>query len=329
MIKYSIILPVHNGGEYIKECVNSILDQTLQNFNLIVLENNSNDGTLEWLQSLNDERIVISTSPNHTLSIEENWGRALSIQTNEFVTLIGHDDVLLPDYLETMDKLIANYPNASLYQTHFNYINSGGGFVRHCLPMHEIQYSHEFLSCHLLQSMDSMGTGYMFRKSDYDKVLGMPKNYPNLIFADYELWIRLTDINYKATSLNICFLYRLHNSLSKTTNGMLYQTAFFEYVNFLLQIRDTNVAISKTLERYGLFFLNHYCEALAHRLLKTPVSLRTITVDEFVNECQHFAMRLIPNQNFIPFSAFRIKIAMILDRNFIGRLIFRIYKIWF
>ena len=329
MNKYTIILPVHNGGNYIKECVNSILKQTLQNFNMIVLENNSTDGTLEWLNSLNNNRIVIYPSPNCTLTIEENWGRALTIPTNEFITLIGHDDVLLPDYLETMDKLISKHPNASLYQTHYKYINSEGEFVRHCLPMHEIQYSHEFLACHFLQSMDSMGTGYMFRKSDYVKVLGMPKNYPNLIFADYELWIRLTDISYKATSLNNCFLYRLHNSLSKTTNGMLYQTAFFEYLNFLLDIKEINVSIAKAIERYGHLFLNYYCEALSHRLLKTPTRLRTITIDDFVSDCQIFAKKLIPKQSFNPSSVFRIRVAMILDRNLIGRLIFKIYKIWF
>ena len=77
-IKYSIILPVRNGGEYLKECVNSILSQTYTDFNLLILDNNSTDGTLEWIQSVADKRIVIFTS-NESLSIEQNWARIKGI----------------------------------------------------------------------------------------------------------------------------------------------------------------------------------------------------------------------------------------------------------
>lgn len=62
--KFSIILPVRNGGNYVKECAHSILSQTLDDFNLIVLDNCSTDGTLEWMQSLNDNRIIIYPSEN-------------------------------------------------------------------------------------------------------------------------------------------------------------------------------------------------------------------------------------------------------------------------
>lgn len=64
-------------------------------------------------------------------SIEENWNRIVTVPKNEFITLIGHDDLLHPDYLDTMDGLIQQHPSASfLYQTHFNYIDSSGQLVR-------------------------------------------------------------------------------------------------------------------------------------------------------------------------------------------------------
>ncbi len=105
MKKFSIILPVRNGGEYVKECVGSILSQTLNDFNLLVLDNCSTDSTVEWLESLQDERITIFRSAV-PLSIEENWGRIISIPKNEYITLIGHDDVLNPGYLKLMHALI-------------------------------------------------------------------------------------------------------------------------------------------------------------------------------------------------------------------------------
>jgi glycosyltransferase involved in cell wall biosynthesis len=96
-VKFSIILPVKNGGEYVKECVQSILAQSCPDFNLHILENCSTDGTAEWLQTLRDERIIIIPA-EIPLSIEENWARILFIQKNEFMTIIGHDDLLESNY---------------------------------------------------------------------------------------------------------------------------------------------------------------------------------------------------------------------------------------
>src|SRR5204862_7663308 len=124
-MRFSIILPVKNGGAYVKECVSSILAQTYPAFNLHILENCSTDGTAEWLNTLKDERIIIYPAEK-PLTIEENWGRIISIPRNEYMTMIGHDDVLDPNYLEVMNGLIEKYPDASLYQTHFRYIDGKG-----------------------------------------------------------------------------------------------------------------------------------------------------------------------------------------------------------
>ena len=125
MPKYSVILPVRNGGNLVKECVNSILAQTNTDFNLLVLDNNSNDGTLQWIAALNDARIFLYPSSGD-LSMEENWARIREIDKSEFMTLIGHDDMLQPHYLSEMERLIAKNPGASLYQTHFSFIPSKG-----------------------------------------------------------------------------------------------------------------------------------------------------------------------------------------------------------
>src|SRR5436853_206744 len=129
MASFSIILPVRNGGEYVKECVQSILQQTHSNFNLIVLDNNSTDGTVEWITSLNENRIIVYRS-ERSLTIEENWGRIKEVPKNEFMTMIGHDDLLYPHYLQEMDTLIAKHPQASLYQAHFAFIDASGAFMR-------------------------------------------------------------------------------------------------------------------------------------------------------------------------------------------------------
>ena len=321
---FSIILPVKNGGHLLKECVNSILSQHLTDFNLLVLDSNSTDDTVKYLESLNDNRIIIYKSEKD-LSIVENWARILTIQKNEFITLIGHDDILYPNYLQDISDLIERYPDASLYQTRFNYIDANGVLIKACKPMASRQTIDEFLGSQMNQTIDSMGTGYMMRSKDFDLVGGMPTNYPNLIFADYELWMRLTQLFYKATSDKFGFSYRVHNSVSKTTNGDAYAQAFQTYLIFISTLLK-NEKIKEAVEKYGYEFLIYFCQSLSHRILKTPFNKRKIRVDEFIKQCEEMAKVLIPNQSFEPLKIFKIKIAKVLDANNLTSNLFRRLK---
>ena len=305
--------------------MNSILSQTLQDFNLIVLDNCSNDGTLEWLQSLKDARIVIHQSESH-LSIEQNWARIKSVPKNEFITLIGHDDILEKNYLLLMDNLIAEHPSATLYQTHFQYIDSEGKILRNCQPMDERQYAHEFLASYMCRSIDSTGTGYMMHSKDYDNLGGINPDYENLIFADFELWIQLMALSYKATSFETGFRYRVHNSVSKLTGAQQYQQAFERFLQFIIKQFDKEDKVGSVAERYGKQFLMYFCESLSHRILKTPKNQRQIKVAGFIEKCKYYASTLIPGQTFEPEKKFRINIAKILDDFDIGRRLFFIVK---
>jgi len=321
---FSIILPVRNGGSLLKECVQSILNQTCQDFNLLVLDNNSTDGTLQFLQNLIDERILIYPSITD-LTIVENWARILQLKKNEFITLIGHDDILYPNYLEDIIELIKKYPDASLYQTHFNFINAEGKLIKPCKPMASIQILDEFIAAQMNQTIDSMGTGYMMRSKDFNMLGGMPTNYPNLIFADYELWMRLTQLSYKATSDKFCFSYRIHRSVSKTTNGEAYAGAFIKYALFLTTLLKDQ-KIKKAIEANGHQFLMYFCQSLSHRILKTPLNNRKIKVRQFIEHCNQMAALLIPTQPFTPLKIFKIKIAKQIDNNKILSVLFRKLK---
>jgi glycosyltransferase involved in cell wall biosynthesis len=321
--RFSIILPVRNGGNYAKECVQSILSQTVSDFTLHILDNQSTDDTLEWIRSLDDPRIEIYPS-HRSLTIEENWARIKDIPKNEFITLIGHDDKLYPFYLEEMSNLIKKHPNASLYQAHYQYIDSRGDSLRPSLPMDEVQFSHEFLACHMKRTMDSTGTGYLMRSRDYDMLGGIPL-YPNLIFADYELWIRLSSISYKATTVRECFAYRIHESVSKTTRGEEYIRAFERYTDFLLTLKEKD-GFKEVIGRYGKDFLLYYCQSLSHRLLRMPRNTRTLSVKQFIDRCSDYAGKLIPGQPFTPLSKPLTKIALQLDYNFFGRQVFALYQ---
>src|SRR4028118_1973925 len=119
--RYTIVLPVRNGGVHLRQCVSSVLAQSVDDFELAVLENCSSDGTAEWLAGVDDSRIRVYPAST-PLTIEQNWARAVNIPKNEFVTFLGHDDLLDSDYLEVISTVIAENPDAALYHAHFRFV---------------------------------------------------------------------------------------------------------------------------------------------------------------------------------------------------------------
>ena len=326
MKKFSIILPVKNGGEYVKECVKSILSQTLNDFNLLVLDNCSSDGTLHWIESLNDNRIFIYPSAN-PLTIEENWGRILHVTKNEYITLIGHDDILKPHYLKVMDDLLNKFPDATLYQTNFAFINSKGKIIRRCKPMKDVENGPDFLHSILQNKIDIVGTGFLMRSKDYNALGGIPTSYPNLLFADFELWLNLTAKSYKATSALEGFYFRLHQSTTSVSSDIKYQFAFEKFIYFLEKLKQQGAAYQKVISKNADKFIMFYCKSLSHRILRTPKRKRdNLSVNSVLQKGKEYSTRLSSNKNFNPLSNNTILLAKVLDSTLITRNIFLLFK---
>jgi glycosyltransferase involved in cell wall biosynthesis len=246
--QFLIVLPVRNGGEHLKACVASILAQVHEHFRLVVLENGSTDDTPSWLRQLRDPRISVWESPA-PLEIEKNWARILRLDlSEEFMTVIGHDDMLDPGYLSQMSALIDAQPDAGLYQCHFRLIDKYGRRLRSCLPMPARETAEGFLAARLRLRRDSYGTGYMFRASDYARVGGIPL-YKKLIFADDALWLELMRGSYKATLEREMFSYRLHpGATSRSLDWRPTYDALACYLDFLKNYCQSDRGVQSVLK---------------------------------------------------------------------------------
>jgi glycosyltransferase involved in cell wall biosynthesis len=273
--RFSVVLPVHNGGDYLRQAVQSVLEQTHADWHLAILENGSDDGTAQWLETLKDPRIAIHAAPQ-LLSIEENWARISEVPCGEFLTLLGHDDLLDPDYLEEMTRLIAEFPEASLYQTQFRLIDAAGNALRSASPQPEIESAADFLGARLRRERESFGTGYLMRTRDYRRVGGIPK-FRGLLFSDDALWLQLMRSGVKATSPRECFAYRTHEgSSSVRASWENHLDAMEEYLVFLRAICREDAAIEAQFQRHRDYFLWHAHQAYAIALTGATQSYRRL-----------------------------------------------------
>ena len=325
MARFSIILPVRNGGSLVRECVASILSQKIQDFELIVLENASTDSTVQDIQQFNDARIKIVSS-NKPLTIEENWHRALEVPKAEFMTLIGHDDILDEGYLTIMNELIRKHPTASLYQCHFRYINQKGEDIGSCQPMAEEQDPKLALHNFLRNKTDLMGTGFMMRSKHYNLVGGIPQ-YPNLLFADLELWINLSRLSYLAVDPSTGFSYRKHqHATTSSSSDLTYLAAFDRLVAFLSKMEENGGELAEIIHQDSGFFLSAYCQGITHRILRTPKDKRkTPNVEQVINKFREYG-RFLHIDRFEPLDSRKIRAGKVVDNNLVLHRLFLLMR---
>lgn len=108
MKSVSIVIPAYNAAAFIENCINSALNQTYKNFEIIVVNDGSTDNTLEILERLKkkDSRIKIFSQKNAGVSCARNKG--IKEASGELITFVDADDTLLENALEIMVNLMAD-----------------------------------------------------------------------------------------------------------------------------------------------------------------------------------------------------------------------------
>jgi glycosyltransferase involved in cell wall biosynthesis len=266
MTQFSVILPVRNGMPFVKECVASILAQTHRDFDLLVLDNESTDGTAEWIEGLRDERIRVQRS-DRSLSITESWGRIKSLSSKrEFMTMIGHDDLLDPKFLELIATLIARHPDAALYQTGSRLINSKGKTIRSTKPVPPRESAAQYLAARLTYQRDVFGTGYVMRSADYDRLGGIPP-FERLFFADDALWMLLLRQSYKASDPTETFSVRIHSQSESASVPSLWPSFLRGLCQFDEFMRDYVKANQESAEVYGRLGAGFYLRYMQNVLI--------------------------------------------------------------
>ena len=108
-----VIIPSRNGGKLLAEAIESVLCQTMPRFRLVVVDNNSTDGTPELIRSFSDPRLeIIRHAVTHSLF--ENINFCLSVVRAPYFCLLHADDRLRPDYIECMVTALKAEPRALL-----------------------------------------------------------------------------------------------------------------------------------------------------------------------------------------------------------------------
>jgi len=126
----TVALPVYNGQEFLAQAIDSVLKQTFTDFELLILDNCSTDGTLKIAESFRDPRIrIVSNEKN--IGMIGNWNKAVEMALGDYLKILSHDDLLEPTCLAEQFKGFqkATRKNIGIVTSKRQIINESGKVV--------------------------------------------------------------------------------------------------------------------------------------------------------------------------------------------------------
>lgn len=207
--KVSVLLPVYNCEKYINESVDSILNQTFTDFELIIIDDKSTDNTLNLIKKYNDNRIIVfEKNQNSGYTNSLNYG--ISIAKGEFIARMDADDISLPTRFEEQIEFLESNPEFILCGSWLQVIGTSRIIKK--------PENHQEILIHLLYSNPIGHPSVMLKKEVLYKFKYDINKEPA---EDYDLWTKLIWHGKMYNIQKPLLLYRKHDSQISTTKSII------------------------------------------------------------------------------------------------------------
>jgi glycosyltransferase involved in cell wall biosynthesis len=260
-MKASVIVPVYKVEKYIADTIQSVLNQTYQNFELVIVDDGSSDRSIDICQQFRDPRITILRQPNQGVCVARNTG--IDRATGEYIALLDGDDLWLPEKLEKHITHLQKNPRVGVSFSRSAFIDEKGK----ALGIYQMPKLTKITPASIIRR-NPIGNGsapvirrQVFKAIEYqDKVMGIAKNCyfdPKLAhFEDVECWLRialLTDWQTEGIPEALT-LYRVNSKGAST--------------NLNKQVEDLEKVLAKTREYAPDLIQEHGDAAKAYEIRK-------------------------------------------------------------
>lgn len=244
----SVIMPAYNVANYIGEAIESILQQTFTDFELLIIDDGSVDNTLDIIKGylLLDSRIrIIENVSNKGLPYTENLG--LKEAKGEYIAIMHSDDIALPDRLEAQVAFFKIHGDVSILGTQMQYLGT-----EYCTSYPTF---HNDIKVMLLEGNCFGHPTIMMRRADIerDKLIYNEGEYA--LAEDFKMWLDAVVCGLKTANLqNVHLKYRLHeNQITSQKRDAILEVdrkLRLEYLNTFARGRLTENEIQLILNKY-------------------------------------------------------------------------------
>ena len=235
----SIVLPVYNGERYLAQAIESVLNQTFTDFELILVNDCSTDSTEEIIEryASKDPRIVYLKNEVN-LKLPASLNRGFSVAKGQYLTWTSDDNLYMPTAIEHMAEFLDRNPKTALVYCDMELIDENGTVTgKLCVGEPDrLLYGNAVLAC------------FLYRKQAAEVVGEYDPNW--FLVEDYEYWLRFY-LAFQISPLHECFYqYRFHSGALTSTRQMEIQAAVKKLHLSYLPVFEKNHLPNKLLFPY-------------------------------------------------------------------------------
>lgn len=269
MVTISIIIPVFNGEKTIKETIESVLNQTFSDFELLIINDGSQDSTLQIVSTFQDSRLKVFSYPNAGLPASRN--RGISLAKGEYISFIDADDLWTAHKLESQLKALQENPQAAVAYSWTNHIDESGQFFR---PGPDLTFNGDVYERLLLSDFVGSGSNPLIRTQAFAEVGNFDESLNSA--EDWDMWLRLAARYHFVAVPSPQILYRV------SVSSMSFDVKKMEKSS--LQVIERAVAQSpKSVEHLKQFSMGNRYKYLTWKALDgIPERRRAITAVRFL-----------------------------------------------
>ena len=255
MFRFSVVITVFNKQDYIAKTIQSVLAQTVKDFEIIIVNDGSTDHSLEVIKNFSSPKIKIIDQHNTGASAARN--RGIAEATGKFIALLDGDDLWKPTYLQEIEKLQHSFPNAKIFATAVEIGSASGLYASSYSFKNPEQKNHLLLDYFTSSYQNTLLTSSssVIHKDIFDKTGFFDESIKS--GEDTDMWIRI-GLQYPiAFSIKTEVRYNfIADSLENTTRS------FKNKINFdkFSEDEKTNPALKKFID------LNRYSFAIKAKL---------------------------------------------------------------
>ncbi len=271
----SVCIPAYNNADYILDTINSILNQSYKNIELIIVDDNSSDDTLEVVKAVQDERIKVYHNDKN-LGMSGNWNRCLELCTGEFVKLICADDIIATNAIEKEVEALVSNQSATLVCSDTKLVDlngNGKGFYKRYRKSGLVDGKEVCRKGFLVKDYFGAPQANTFRRSVAEKIGGFDTYFTYIL--DYDFFVSLAcegDVYIIHESLNY-FRVRKGSNTGAVMGGDKNKTKIYvdEHRHLLmknkdvLNMSDSYINLSVLIRKFRCFAASIYLKVFVHK----------------------------------------------------------------
>ena len=245
-MKFSVIIPAYNAASFIKKSISSVLNQTLGDFEILVVDDGSVDDTKEIIKTIEDNRVHYIYQRNGGVSSARNTG--ICNAKGEYVCFLDADDLWKPNHLKVIFDLVNKYPDASVYVTGYEILLHDENSISKVCPSvdNDLQINNMFE--HIFKYGYFIHTNSIScKKSAFDTVGLFEIGAKN--GEDDDMWYRLFAYYSVAVSSTVTTTYIRENSRATATRIFVDNWPFLNRVNAIMASSEVSEEKKKYLKR--------------------------------------------------------------------------------